>query len=105
MSGWGIVWSILGIIALLAFVEAIIKGGRHRPLSHMRPEKSETLDTLPDELGTEAIDKEKFNAIIARNRAQSGTLFNMRRNRVTRSLQRRIGPDPTLNDENDRTQK
>lgn len=106
MTVWGIIGAILGIIVLLGFAEAIYKGGRYRPLSHMRPETDDTLDDLPDELGTEGIDKEKFNAIISRNRAMSGTLFNMRRTRLSRSLQRRVGPSPAPNEhKTDRTQK
>ena len=106
MTAWGIIGAILGVIVLLGFAEAILKGGRYRPLSQMRPELDGTLDDLPDELGTEAIDKDKFNAIISRNRAMSGTLFNMRRTRLSRSLQRRMGPAPSHNEhKTDRTQK
>ena len=106
MINWGIIGGFLGIIVLLGFVEAIYKGGRRRPLAQMRPEPEETLDDLPDELGTEAIDKAKFNAIISRNRAMSGTLFNLRRTRISRSLQSRLGPDPAKHDpKTNRTQK
>ena len=95
MSITGIILSIFGILVFLAFVEAIIKSGKHHPLSQMRPTLGDTLDDLPDELGNEGIDKEKFNSIIARNRALSGSLFSMRRSRLTQSIQRQNGPVQT----------
>lgn len=67
MSGWGIVWSILGIIVFFVFVEVIIKGGCYCFFLYMCFEKLEILDMLLDEFGIEVIDKEKFNVIIVCN--------------------------------------